>query len=85
MSRSTATSGSTSTRQIAMCCRSLASSGYRLRPDASGYDNLFLAGDWTECTLNAGCVEAAVISGMAAARAIGTTEIIEIIGERARR
>jgi uncharacterized protein with NAD-binding domain and iron-sulfur cluster len=61
------------------------SSQHRLRPDASGFDNLFLAGDWTECTLNAGCVEAAVISGMTAARAIGTTEIIEIIGERARR
>jgi uncharacterized protein with NAD-binding domain and iron-sulfur cluster len=61
------------------------SSRHRLRPDASGFDNLFLAGDWTECTLNAGCVEAAVISGMTAARAIGTTEVIEIIGERARR
>ena len=28
------------------------------------------AGDWTACHLNAGCVEAAVISGMLAANAI---------------
>jgi uncharacterized protein with NAD-binding domain and iron-sulfur cluster len=57
------------------------SSRVRLRPDRSGYGNLYLAGDWTECTLDAGCVEAAVISGMVAARAI-TGEQLEIIGER---
>jgi hypothetical protein len=27
---------------------------YRLRPDESGYDNLVLAGDWTDCAINAG-------------------------------
>jgi uncharacterized protein with NAD-binding domain and iron-sulfur cluster len=43
---------------------------YRLRPDESGYDNLFLAGDWTDCGLNAGCIEAAVLSGLRAANAI---------------
>ena len=43
---------------------------YRLRPGASGYANLTCAGDWTACRLNAGCIEAAVISGMLAARAI---------------
>ena len=32
---------------------------YRLRSDESGYDNLFLAGDWTDSGLNAGCIEAA--------------------------
>ncbi len=43
---------------------------FRLRPDASGYKHLFLAGDWTDCGLNAGCIEAAVISGLQAANAI---------------
>lgn len=43
---------------------------YRLRPDESGYDNLFLAGDWTDCGVNAGCIEAAVMSGLQAANAV---------------
>lgn len=43
---------------------------YRLRPDESGYDNLFLAGDWTDCGMNAGCIEAAVMSGLQAANAL---------------
>lgn len=43
---------------------------HRLRPDESGYDNLFLAGDWTDCGLNAGCIEAAVMSGLMAANAV---------------
>ena len=43
---------------------------YRLRPDESGYDNLYLAGDWTDCGLNAGCIEAAVLSGLQAANAV---------------
>jgi uncharacterized protein with NAD-binding domain and iron-sulfur cluster len=42
----------------------------RLRPDQSGVDNLFLAGDWVRIGLNAGCVEQAVLGGRAAARAI---------------
>jgi uncharacterized protein with NAD-binding domain and iron-sulfur cluster len=42
----------------------------RLRADESGYDNLFLAGDWTDSGLNAGCIEAAVLSGLQAANAI---------------
>jgi uncharacterized protein with NAD-binding domain and iron-sulfur cluster len=45
-------------------------SRYRLRPDESGYDNLFLAGDWTDSGLNAGCVEAATVSGLQAANAV---------------
>jgi uncharacterized protein with NAD-binding domain and iron-sulfur cluster len=44
-------------------------SQYRMAPGASGYDNLVLAGDWTKCALNSGCVEAAVISGLLAAAA----------------
>ncbi|HEX5145109.1 MAG TPA: FAD-dependent oxidoreductase [Mycobacterium sp.] len=43
---------------------------YRLRPDESGYDNLVLAGDWTDSGMNAGCIEAAVMSGLEAANAV---------------
>ena len=43
---------------------------YRLRSDQSGFLNLFLAGDWTISSVNGGCVEAAVESGMAASRGI---------------
>lgn len=43
---------------------------FRLRPDESGYDNLVLAGDWTDCGMNAGCIEAAVMSGLEAANAL---------------
>ena len=46
------------------------SDAYRLRPDESGYDNLVLAGDWTDCGLNAGCIEAAVLSGLQAANVL---------------
>ena len=43
---------------------------YRLRPDESGFENLVLAGDWTDCGLNAGCIEAAVLSGLEAGNAL---------------
>ncbi|MCU1695577.1 MAG: hypothetical protein JWR34_1640 [Mycobacterium sp.] len=43
---------------------------YRLRPDESGYTNLVLAGDWTDSGMNAGCIEAAVMSGLEAANAL---------------
>jgi uncharacterized protein with NAD-binding domain and iron-sulfur cluster len=43
---------------------------YRLRPDESGYDNLVLAGDWTDSGMNAGCIESAVLSGLEAANAV---------------
>jgi uncharacterized protein with NAD-binding domain and iron-sulfur cluster len=43
---------------------------YRLRPDESGYDNLVLAGDWTDSGMNAGCIEAAVMSGLEAANVL---------------
>jgi hypothetical protein len=42
----------------------------RLRPDASGYANLALAGDWTDSGINAGCIEAAVVSGLQAANSL---------------
>jgi hypothetical protein len=43
---------------------------YRIRPDATGFVHLFIAGDWTDCGLNFGCVEAAVISGRLASSGI---------------
>lgn len=43
---------------------------FRLRADESGYANLYLAGDWTDSGLNAGCIEAAVMSGIQAANAV---------------
>lgn len=43
---------------------------FRLRADEGGFDNLFLAGDWTDCGINAGCIEAAVLSGLQAANAV---------------
>jgi uncharacterized protein with NAD-binding domain and iron-sulfur cluster len=43
---------------------------YRLRSDESGYDNMVLAGDWTDSGMNAGCIEAAVMSGLQAANAL---------------
>ncbi len=46
------------------------STKYRLRTDGSGYDNLFLAGDWIYNGANAGCVESAVMSGLLASQAI---------------
>jgi uncharacterized protein with NAD-binding domain and iron-sulfur cluster len=46
------------------------SSKYRIAPDDTGFANLYAVGDWTACHINAGCVEAAVISAMVAANAI---------------
>ncbi len=43
---------------------------YRIPSGDSGYSNLVLAGDWTRNGLNTGCVEAAVMSGMQASRAL---------------
>jgi uncharacterized protein with NAD-binding domain and iron-sulfur cluster len=39
---------------------------YRLAPSESGFSNVTLAGDWTRTPINAGCVEAAVSSGLLA-------------------
>lgn len=49
------------------------SSAFRLAADESGFRNLFLAGDWVKTSINAGCVEAAVLSGVSAARALART------------
>jgi uncharacterized protein with NAD-binding domain and iron-sulfur cluster len=43
---------------------------YRLPAGGSGFANLYLAGDWVLTNVNSGCVEAAVMAGMQASRAI---------------
>ncbi len=43
---------------------------YRMAPGDSGFDNLYLAGDWTRTQINGGSVEAATESGLLAAQAI---------------
>ena len=43
---------------------------YRISPLDETYDNFTIAGDWTACSFDVGCVEAAVMSGMLAAHAI---------------
>jgi len=54
---------------------------YRISPLDNTYDNLTIAGDWTDCGFNEGCVEAAVMSGRLAAHAIAQSPSLEdIIG-----
>ena len=54
---------------------------YRISPLDITYDNLTIAGDWTDCGFNEGCVEAAVMSGRLAAHAIAALPPLEdIIG-----
>jgi uncharacterized protein with NAD-binding domain and iron-sulfur cluster len=54
---------------------------FRLRTDESGYDNLYLTGDWiNNGGLKGGCIESATMSGLQTARAIiGSAE--PIVGE----
>lgn len=53
----------------------------RISPLDDGIDNMTVAGDWTACGLDCGCVEAAVVSGKLAAAAIsGKPEIGDIVG-----
>jgi len=57
------------------------SAEHRISPLDNTYDNLTIAGDWTECSLNVGCVEAAVMSGRLAAHAIaGWPALEDIVG-----
>jgi uncharacterized protein with NAD-binding domain and iron-sulfur cluster len=54
------------------------STKYRLATDESGFDNLYLTGDWIKTGLNAGCVEAAVMAGMQTSRAMtGYPQVIQ--------
>lgn len=55
------------------------SSAYRISPLDETYDNLTIAGDWTGCGFNAGCVEAAVMSGRLAAHALSQSPPLEEI------
>ena len=50
---------------------------FRMRVDSSGVDHLVLAGDWTDCGLNAGCIEAAAISGIEAAAAVEGRPLVD--------
>src|SRR5262245_34604662 len=53
------------------------SNEHRISPLDRTYDNLTVAGDWTDCGLNLGCVEAAVMSGLLAAHAISKSPPLE--------
>jgi uncharacterized protein with NAD-binding domain and iron-sulfur cluster len=54
---------------------------YRISPLDNTYDNLTIAGDWTDCGFNEGCVEAAVMSGRLAAHAIAhLPPLADIVG-----
>lgn len=54
---------------------------YRISPLDMQYDNLTIAGDWTDCGHQAGCVEAAVMSGRLAAHALSQQpELEDIVG-----
>jgi hypothetical protein len=55
------------------------SARHRISPLDSGIDNLTVAGDWTACGLDVGCVEAAVTSGRLAAHAISGSPALEAI------
>ena len=57
------------------------SSQHRIKTDETGYENLYITGDWIDCGFNAGCIEATVMSGKQAARAISGGDI-DIPGEK---
>jgi uncharacterized protein with NAD-binding domain and iron-sulfur cluster len=54
-------------------------SAFRISPLEQEFDNLTVAGDWTACGLNIGCVEAAVMSGRLAAHALSRQPALEEI------
>jgi hypothetical protein len=55
---------------------------HRVSPLDGSLENMTVAGDWTDCGFNEGCVEAAVMSGRLAAHALSgdTPTLDEIIG-----
>jgi len=53
---------------------------HRIRPDETGFANLFLAGDWTRNNFDMGAVECAVLSAKLCARAI-SGDFAPIFGE----
>ena len=52
---------------------------YRISPLDRTFDNLTIAGDWTECGLSLGCVEAAVMSGLLASNALSGFPALDAI------
>lgn len=52
---------------------------FRISPLDATYDNLTICGDWTDCGFNAGCVEAAVMSGRLASHALSQQPRLEDI------
>ncbi|MEZ5332590.1 MAG: NAD(P)-binding protein [Thermoanaerobaculia bacterium] len=55
------------------------SQAHRISPLDNTYDNLTIAGDWTDCGHNIGCVESAVMSGRLAAHALSGSPRLEDI------
>jgi len=55
------------------------SAKHRISPLDRTWDNFTIAGDWTACSFNAGCVEAAVMSGRLAAHALSGLPRLEAI------
>jgi len=54
---------------------------HRISPLDNTYDNMTIAGDWTDCGFNIGSIESAVMSGLLAAHALcGSPELREIVG-----
>ena len=64
------------------CCETspTGSAKHKLAADRSGFANLVLAGAWVRTGINASCVEAGVMSGMQASRAI-CGEPVRVVGE----
>ncbi len=52
---------------------------YRISPLDRTYDNLTIAGDWTDSGFHSGCVEGAVMSGLLAAHALSGSPKLEDI------
>ncbi len=52
---------------------------YRISPLDMRFDNLTIAGDWTQTGLDSGCVESAVMSGLLAAHAIAHSPALESV------
>ncbi len=52
---------------------------YRISPLEQHFDNLTIAGDWTSCSHYAGCVEAAVMSGLLASHALSEQPALQDI------
>ncbi|MCA1549974.1 NAD(P)-binding protein [Bradyrhizobium sp. BRP19] len=64
------------------CCVASAAgtTAFRLRANESGFSHLFLCGSWINSGLNTECIEAAIMSGMQAARAI-SQDAVPVPGE----